>query len=174
MILGIDCSTSFTGLAVLNYENNLLFCESVDTRNKKRFCNVYEKVEEVQNNLLNINSKFRITKVLIEEPVLMFAKGKSSAKTISTLSSFNGMISLVSKIIYGIVPEHIPASSARKNCGIKIPRGENTKLTVLKYVVETTPGFCYDMTKYGNPAPGTFDMADAIVVARSCLKNAKN
>ena len=59
------------------------------------------------------------------------------------------------------------ATSARKMCGIKIPRGVKAKEVVLKFILTSEPSFDIVYTKHGNPKPGTYDKADAIVVARA-------
>jgi hypothetical protein len=59
-------------------------------------------------------------------------------------------------------------SSARKKIGIKIPaktKGDETKKLILKWVCENDPDFVYDLTAKGNPKPGTYDRADAYVIA---------
>ena len=66
-------------------------------------------------------------------------------------------------------PEYISASSARKDCGIKVPKGEKAKPFVLGVLVKEgliNPEY----TKKGNPKPIYYDMSDAIVIAKSGFK----
>ena len=67
----------------------------------------------------------------------------------------------------GIKPEYVGASSARKLCGIKVPRGEKAKEVVLKNILDNTPDFSIQYTKHGNPKPGSFDKADSYIVAKA-------
>ena len=97
----------------------------------------------------------------------MFMKGKSSAKTLSTLMTFNGIVSWLIYELFEIEPEYIAATSARKQCGIKVKRGEKAKEVVLKHVLEHEPAFKIEYTKHGNPVAGSYDKADAIVVAKA-------
>ena len=69
-------------------------------------------------------------------------------------------------ILLNRIPVLIPVRSARKAVGIKIKRGDNTKLEVINWVKQSYPkDFIVEHTRHGNPRPGTDDIADAIVVA---------
>ena len=59
------------------------------------------------------------------------------------------------------------ATSARKLCGIKIPKGTKAKKVVIKYVVDNIPDVLIEYTKHGNPRPECFDKADSWVIARA-------
>ena len=97
----------------------------------------------------------------------MFMKGKSSAKTLSALMTFNGIVSWLIYELFEIEPEYISASSARKQAGIRVPRGQKAKEVVLKHILEQEPAFHVEYTKHGNPVAGTYDKADAIVIAKA-------
>ena len=92
-------------------------------------------------------------------------KGKSSAKTLSALMTFNGVVSWLIYELFEIEPQYIAATSARKNCGIKVKRGQKAKKVVLEHLLETEPAFHVEYTTHGNPKPESYDRADAIVVA---------
>jgi hypothetical protein len=93
--------------------------------------------------------------------------GKSSAKTLSTLTRFNGIVSWLLFELFEMEPQFIGASSARKRAGIKVPRGEKAKQVVLKYLLDNEPTFKIQYTSKGNPKPESFDRADAIIIARA-------
>ena len=105
------------------------------------------------------------------------ASGFSSAKTLSTLASFNGIVSWLCYELWGRQPEYISAPSARKTCGVpKKEKGGDIKKVVLKFLLDTEPQFCYDKTKFGNPVPGTYDRADSLIIAKAgaeCLQSKK-
>jgi len=167
MILGLDISTSITGVTVLDDEGSVQFNEAWDTRNKNHFPNLFRKAEYINLRLLNLQENFSIDSVYIEQSLQSFRSGFSSAQTLSILSRFNGIVSWLCYDIFGQIPEMIPASTARKMCGIKIKRGENTKAKVLQFIVDTEPSFGVLYTKHGNPKPGCFDRADSLVIARA-------
>jgi len=174
MILGIDISTSITGFAIVG-DGQLLHYSSIDLR---KYGDVFEKAEVVRDYLENLfenyqldneifmgESKFPIEQIYIEQPLHMFMRGKSSAKTLSTLMTFNGVISWLVYELFEIKPQYIAATSARKRCGIKVKRGEKAKQVVLKHLLENEKAFKIEYTKFGNPKPESYDRADAIVVA---------
>ena len=101
----------------------------------------------------------------------MFRAGFSSAKTLTLLSKFNGVVSWLCYDVWGLEPEYISASTARKQAGIKVPRGTKAKEVVLEYVKNTIPDFEYELTKAGNPKPGTYDRTDSLILALSTFKN---
>ena len=172
MILGLDVSTSITGATVVDKGGEILFCEAWDTRNKKKFMNLWQKASFIEGKLrdLKINRKFIIERVYVEESLQTFKSGFSSAKTLSTLSKFNGIVSFICFKLFGNEPEFVGASSARKLCGIKIERGKKAKEVVLQYLLDNEPKFSVEYTKHGNPKPGSWDRSDSIIIARAGLK----
>lgn len=172
MILGLDVSTSITGVCVIDKNSEILFCESWDTRNKRYFPTLWHKADFIENKLrdLKIRKNFIIEKVYIEESLQMFKSGFSSAKTLAVLSKFNGVISYVCYRVFGVKPEYVAASSARKLCGIKVQRGQKAKEVVLEHVIKHEPGFKVEYTKHGNPKSGTHDRSDSIIIARAGLE----
>ena len=167
MILGLDISTSITGATVLDGEGNIVYCEAWDTRNKNKFPTLYHKADFVKNKLKELDKSFDIGYVYIEQSLQSFRSGFSSAKTLSTLSRFNGIVSWTVWSLFGLQPEMIAASSARKKIGIPIKRGENAKEKVLNFLLDNEPEFVIMYTKHGNPKPEEYDRADSIVIARA-------
>ena len=179
MILGIDISTSITGFAVVA-EGQLVFYDSIDLR---RYKNIFDKTIAIKEKLLDIyemyqcnnddaaagfgSSEFPIEHIYIEQSLHMFMGGKSSAKTLSTLTRFNGIVSWLVFELFEIRPEFIGATSARKQAGIKVPRGQKAKQVVLQHLLDNEPAFKIEYTKHGNPKPESYDRADAIIIAKA-------
>ena len=144
MVLGVDVSTSITGFAVVA-DGILLYYDSIDLRKYK---NVFDKTIAIKEKLLDLyemyqcnndegamrigNSQYPIEHIYIEQSLHMFMGGKSSAKTLSTLSRFNGVVSWLCYDILKLKPEYIAATSARKKCGIKVPKGTKAKQVIKK------------------------------------------
>ena len=165
MILGIDVSTSKIGYCVVDEQQNLI---EVNFKKLKEDTLEDKAYEFFHKELTRIKNTYKITHVRIEEPFTMFSGGKTTAGTMSKLQRFNGMVSVLSYICFDIIPTLVPSRSARSRCGIKIKRGENTKLKVIEWVSAKFPkSFVVVLTRHGNPKPGTDDMADSIVVALS-------
>tara|TARA_Y100000310_G_C20696547_1_gene826125 strand:+ start:465 stop:980 length:516 start_codon:yes stop_codon:yes gene_type:complete len=162
MILGLDISTSITGVTVLDEDGNIVYNLAIDTRKYK---NIFKKAEVVKEKLetLIVDPE----KVYIEQSLQSFRSGFSSAKTLSTLSRFNGIISWICYEIWNIQPEYLAAVSARKKVGIKVPRGEKAKKCVINYVIDNVPDVSIEYTKHGNVKPSCYDKADSWVIARA-------
>ena len=167
MILGLDISTSITGATLVDDVGQVLYCEAWDMRNKKYFPDLYNKANFVKDRLLDLRGMYLIEHIFIEQSLQAFRPGFSSAKTLLTLASFNGIVSYVCQDQLGIKPEYIGASTARKSNGIKIPRGEKAKKVVLQYVLDNELDFVVEYTKQGNPKPGSYDRADSLIIARA-------
>ena len=177
MILGLDISTSITGATVVDENGHIHFCEAWDTRNKNKFPTLYHKADFVKNKLKELDKRFDIGYVYIEQSLQSFRSGFSSAKTLSTLSRFNGIVSWSCWNIFSIEPQMLAAASARKLVGVPIKRGDNAKQKVLQFLLDNEPDFVVLYTKHGNPKPEEFDRADSIVIARAgleCLKKEKS
>ena len=164
LTLGLDISTSITGATII--QNDKIIESFIwDTRNKRKFPTLYEKAALLQEHLLTIRKDFDITDIYIEQSLQSFRSGFSSAKTLSTLSRFNGIVSWLCYQTFKIKPEMLAASSARKSAGVVIKRGENSKEKVLQFILDKYPQIKIEYTKHGNPKPGMYDMCDSIIIA---------
>jgi len=164
MIMGLDISTSITGFTILDKNGEILYNDAVDT---KKYKTIFEKAQTIQQHLKNLKKEYKIKSIFIEKSLQSFRSGFSSAKTLSILSSFNGIVSWMCFDIFKIEPQYLAATSARKLCGITIPRGEKAKPVVLNYLIENEDKFDVVYTKFGNPKAKYYDMADSIVIARA-------
>tara|TARA_R110000851_G_scaffold114251_2_gene239364 strand:+ start:14778 stop:15305 length:528 start_codon:yes stop_codon:yes gene_type:complete len=165
MIIGLDISTSITGCTIIDGER-VVINDAWDTRKYKDF---FEKAQHVEKEMEKLYSQYgdKITAIYIEQSLQSFRSGFSSAKTLSTLSRFNGVVSWFVYSLFKIKPEYIAASSARKLCGIKIPRGQKAKTVVLNYLLENEETFQVEYTKFGNPRPESYDKADSLIIAKA-------
>ena len=167
MILGLDISTSITGATVLDEKGHIIFCEAWDFRNKNHFPTLYEKAHETKDLLMELGREYNFDSIYIEQSLQSFRSGFSSAKTLSTLSRFNGIISWLCYEMFDLKPEYLAATSARKQCGITITKGTKAKQVVIQYVIDNVPDVPINYTKHGNPKPQCYDMADSWVIARA-------
>ena len=162
--LGLDISTSITGATIIQ-DAKIIKTTFWDTRNKNKFATIYDKAKFVRSQLEDLAFDYKITNVYIEQSLHSFRSGFSSAQTLSTLSRFNGIISWICWDLLGIQPEMIAATSARKQAGVGIKRGDNAKEKVLQFIIDKYPDIEIQYTKHGNPKPGTLDMCDSIIIA---------
>ena len=167
MILGLDISTSITGICILDSENNLILSDYVVLKKGK---DIFEKGEIIKEYLLEIKEKYEIEQIVIEKSLQTFRSGFSSAKTLSLLASFNGLTSWFCYDIFNKKPEYVSATSARKMAGIKVPKGKKGKEVVYDWVVNQNKMIEEVLTRTGRPKPFMYDKCDAIVVALSASK----
>jgi len=178
MILGVDVSTSITGFAIVADEQ-IVYYDSIDLRKHK---NIFDKTIAIKEKILDLyemyqldndgdlslgDSRYPIQHIYVEQPFTFFNSGGSSAKTMAILQKFNGIVSWLLFEIFEIRPEYIGATAARKQVGIKVPRGQKAKKVVLEHLLETEPAFKIEYTRHGNPKPESYDRADAIVIAKA-------
>jgi len=178
MVLGVDVSTSITGFAVVT-DDEIVYYDSIDLRKHK---NVFDKTIAIKEKILDLyemyqldnensmrmgDSEYPIKHIYIEQPFTFFNSGGSSAKTMATLQKFNGIVSWLLYEIFEIRPEYIGATAARKEAGIKVPRGKKAKQVVIEHLLEHEPAFKIEYTRHGNPKPESYDRADAIVIAKA-------
>ena len=174
VVLGLDVSTSKVGVTIMDYNNSLLQCEFIKLDPKDTLedrCVLLEHYINSINALDSISGRgYYIKEVFVESPFMMFSGGKTTAMTMAKLQRFNGMVCYMIRRTLGIGPVSIAANKARGLVGLKVKRGENTKLKVIEWVHGEYPKkFLIEYTRYGNPKPGTDDKADSVIIARAGL-----
>lgn len=162
MILGLDISTSIIGVCVMK-DNKIVKTDYIDLRKVDGFLHKAKAVEDYLK--ASIKSQ-KIEYIFIEEALMFFRKGGSTAKTMATLQRFNGIVSWLCFDILGLEPQYITPISARSKCGIKVPRGKKAKEVVMEHFLESKE-FEIDYTRYGNVQKYCYDIADAVVISRA-------
>lgn len=174
MFLGLDISTSITGFTLLGDSGDVVLCDYIDL---KKLSNMFDKAKKVEQRLKHLFDDYEIKQVWIEESLQMFSSGMSSAKTLATLTKFNGIISWISWDKFGIYPEFIAAVSARKEIGLTVPKGKRGKDVVMQHMLDNESWFVVEYGRTSKIKPHFYDMADSFVVAKAgflrCMK-AKN
>ena len=121
LIIGLDVSTSTIGLCIVDSTivlddagSHILLLDRIEL---KKCETLWEKADVVEQRLGGLTQT--IDRVAIEEPLMGFRPGMSSAQTISTLMKFNGIVSYIARNVFKRDPEYISAAHARKLCGVK-------------------------------------------------------
>lgn len=164
-VLGLDISSSKIGIAVLNLDGKIITSEVLKLSSDLA---LEDRALMLENKLIKLNKHYYIDDVFIEEPFVAFGGGKTTAQTMAVLQRFNGMCTYLTYKVFELIPQMVSVRSARTKLGIKIPKGTkkgDSKKFIIEYVEKNHPEFQYNMTHHGNPAPGTDDRADAIVIA---------
>lgn len=138
----------------------------------------YKKAMMVRSTLAELGSRYSIDSIYIEENLQRFRRGLSSAKVLSTLARFNGVVTYLAHDEFGVAPTMLNVNTARKSIGLvinkKIKKEVSIKEQVVKWVREH-PDFKdfswpYKTLKSG-PRKGltildtsSYDIADAAVM----------
>ena len=183
LVCGLDVSTSCTGVCIIDPSvqpdpvgSHILHLDRIEF---KKCITVWDKVDRVRESLRDLKDRFPgITLFSLEEPLLGFSKGMSSAATITTLMRFNGIVSFIGRDTFGVDPTYISAASARKLCGVKLQKtsvvGMPHKEQVFKHMCEhDLSHVVWPLTpKSGAIVGWSRDATDAYVIARAaCLVN---
>ena len=178
-VLGLDVSTSCTGWAVFTDNGEFRDMGSIVLPSKM---SLYEKAGAVRDALSTLFISHPICKVYIEENLQSFRRGFSSAKTLSTLARFNGIVSMVAYETYSVEPIHLNVNAARKTLGIKLVRKSKGGAPTKQQVYEWVDSDVSKMKSYTWPTktlksgprkdqqildPTAYDMADAYVIAKA-------
>ncbi|NBW06510.1 MAG: hypothetical protein EBR82_00615 [Caulobacteraceae bacterium] len=177
LILGLDVSTSCTGVCVIDSDvqpddkgSHIIYLDRIEFKG----CNtLFEKADRIRSILQEKQSSgWKIDLLALEEPLMGFQKGMSSAATITTLMRFNGITSYIGRDIFKVDPTYISAAHARKLCGIKMQRtsvaGMSGKEQVFKHMSEhDLKHVVWATKKNGLPIDASRDMTDAYVIARA-------
>jgi Holliday junction resolvasome RuvABC endonuclease subunit len=171
--LGLDISTSNVGWCLLDTTTHDLISAGAIELSKKN--NIFEKSHEVRNVLRDLNSRYSISNIAIEENLQAFRPGFSSAKTIVTLARFNGIVTLIAAEEIGSHPTFVNVNSARRLAGLKIIKKSetSTKDQVLEFVKKRLTGYEWPSRTLKSgprkghviPADSCYDIADAYIVA---------
>jgi len=169
MILGLDISTSCTGYCILDADNEVIRAAAWETKKKTVYDNVFQKAQFIKENMCEMKAQYPVEKIFIEKPFMFFGSGGSTAKTMSILQRFNGIVSWLCYDIFDKTPQYLTVQQARKLNKITINKGKDTKKQIIEWTLDNTPSFMVELTRYGNPQSKYYDMADAIIVAKAGL-----
>jgi len=181
MILGLDVSTACTGWCVLDMSGSLVSMGAIELSSIK---NTYKKAKLVRDKMSSLLIDYNIKSVYIEENLQSFRSGFSSARTLSTLARFNGIVSLICYETFNLDPIHINVNHARRSLDIKIIRkkdgGQPTKAQILNWVSGEIDFLWPTKILKSGPRKGLkitkdtcYDMADAYVIARAGILECK-
>lgn len=195
IILGLDVSTSCTGVCVVDSDvtpddkgSHILLLDRIEFKHCKTF---WEKADNVKRVLEGIDCQLlcrgpvlgqepvegyvfgqeHIDRVVLEEPLMGFRTGMSSAATITQLMRFNGIVSYIARNVFQCEPEYISSAHARKLCGIKLQKtsvaGPQKEQVFAHMKVNDLKHVQWELKKNGKEIDASRDMCDAYVIARA-------
>ena len=178
LVLGLDISTSITAYTLMDTEGPQSdFVLKYDGIHLNKQKSLYHKAEIIREHFLSLNKEYEIGLVCAEESLQSFRRGLSSAKTLSTLTRFNGIVCFLAEDIFRTKVELINVIHARSNLGLKIDRKSSltTKDQVLEWAMKNESLESIDWPKKklksGPRAgqvindPSCYDIADSAVMS---------
>lgn len=186
VILGLDVSTSCIGTCIVDPAIDPVDGAHIVTLDRIEFkgCNtIWEKADRVKDTLLTLRSwkyagdcAIDVKRVVLEEPLMGFRTGMSSAQTITTLMRFNGIVSYIARGIFGVEPEYIGSAHARKLCGIKLKKtaigGPQKEQVFAHMMANDLKHVTWPLKKSGKVVDWSRDACDAYVIARAASVSA--
>lgn len=164
-VLGFDVSSTTIGYCVLEIDDltkdiKLSYANYLKPIKKGT---IIERIVSTRNEVQIIIDQVKPDYIGIED-IIQFMQGKSTAKTIITLTTFNRMIALLAYDYLGKSPELFSVMSIRHGLkfGKVFPKKEDMPELVAKHLGITFP---YETNKKGNIKVENYDKADGMAVA---------
>lgn len=171
-VIGLDISTTTIGYCVIESDDRSIV--ELGHISLKNVDGLFKKVDFAVPKIVDLMAKLNVSEAYVEESVMMFSKGMSSAQTIITLAKFNALISYhVRNHLGDLNIFWVKPTEARKMCGLVMTTkakagGKSQKEQTMLQI--TAPGgllshITFPLTRTGKPKPENFDEVDAFVVA---------
>ena len=176
LVMGLDISTTITAFTLMDTDAPLATRHVLsDVLYLSKYKSIYDKSRRIRDVFDELSKKYQIDKIVAEEALQAFRRGLSSARTLSTLARFNGIVCYLAEDVFGLTVELVNVSKARSSLGIKIDRKseKNTKEQVLEWAISQKEFENFDWpTKCLKSGPrrgqtindkSCFDIADSFV-----------
>lgn len=162
-ILGFDVSSTTIGWCVLETDGYAINFIKASYVSPLKNGNIIDRIADTRDKIQDIINQVKPDYIGVED-IIQFMKGKSTAKTIIMLTTFNRMVGLLAHDYLKKSPALFNVMSIRH--GIKtdkeLPKKENIPELVAKHLGITFP---YQLNKKGKIKVESYDMADGVAVA---------
>ncbi|HVI40218.1 MAG TPA: crossover junction endodeoxyribonuclease RuvC [Anaerovoracaceae bacterium] len=171
-VVGLDASTTTIGFSVVDYDGysgpELKHVEHFKPPKKG---DLFEKLDKVREFIFDRLDKYKPDDVALED-IILFMKGHSTAKTISSLAVLNRTVGLAVYNKTGKPPQLLNVMKIRHAIkeNKKLPAKEDIPELVAKILNIKFP---YILNKKGAVAVENYDRADSIAVALAYIENRK-
>jgi len=178
LVLGLDVSTSVTGIVVLENvgdfepKKHVVHWTPCELAKHKSF---WDKTRVLYDALDDVRRMYALDvgAIYVEEPMKRFAQGFSSAQTVSILQRMNGIACYIAYTMWNVEPTYVNVSSARKAAGVKVvqtkkdPQNRNAKQQTFDHMLANDLNHVqWPQKKSGVPKDFAYDVVDAYVIAR--------
>lgn len=164
-ILGWDCSSTTVGFGVLSWdiETNDIKLINIDYIKPIKTGSIIGRIADTRDKINDILQEFKPDYIAMEE-IVSFMAGKSTAKTIIMLTTFNRMVGLCSFDYLKETPHMFNVMSIRH--GLKLDKVLPAKEEMPDLVAHHLGiSFPYEITKKGKRKEENGDKADGCAVA---------
>jgi len=166
-ILGLDCSSSTIGWGLFTLNDDPILAAHGHIKPLNSKSNTFVRLDDVHSRIGELCEVINPTHVVIED-IVLHMKGKSSAKTITTLAIFNRVAGMSVYMHTGIVPELFAVGTIRKlirevNSNIDPKFKKEDIPDIIRTHLE--PNFANIMNRNNNISGETYDEADGIAAA---------
>jgi len=161
--MGFDCSSTTIGWSVLEVDGyNITYLDSGYIKPLKKG-NIIERIANARASIQLLINKQQPDEIAIEE-IIQFMAGKSTAKTIIMLTTFNRMIGLVAYDYLQTTPYFHNVMSIRHGLKLNniVPKKEDIPNLVAQHLNISFP---WAHNKKNKPIVENYDRADGIAVA---------
>jgi len=163
-VLGFDVSSTTIGYSILEIDHNdeINYVHANYLKPIKKGT-ITERIVDTRNKIEDIIKKVNPDYIAIED-IIQFMQGKSTAKTIIMLTTFNRMICLCAYDYLKRAPELFSVMTIRHGLKLdkQLPKKEDMPELVAKHLRIKFP---YEKNKKGNLKVENYDKADGIAVA---------
>jgi len=162
-VLGFDVSSTTIGWCVLEVDSSNIKFIKCDYIKPTKKGSIIDRMVKTRDEVSKVIEEVKPDVIGIED-IIQFMQGKSTAKTIITLTTFNRMICLLAYDYLKKSPELFSVMSIRHGLktGSELPKKEEMPELVAKHLGITFP---YQQNKKGNIKVESYDMADGVAVA---------
>jgi Holliday junction resolvasome RuvABC endonuclease subunit len=163
-VLGFDVSSTTIGYCVLDIdENNKISFVKADYLKPIKKGSIIERIVDTRNKIKKIINDEKPDHIAIED-IIQFMQGKSTAKTIIMLTTFNRMTGLISYDYLGSEPKLYSVMTIRHGLKLNkiLPKKKDMAELVSKHLGIIFP---YVYNKLNKQRIENEDMADAVAVA---------
>jgi hypothetical protein len=191
IILGLDVSTSTIGVCIIDSGvqldgkgSHILLLDRIEFPKCKTLWDKADAVSRYMDDLIRGSfddadkqhlTGIYVDRIVLEEPLMGFRSGMSSAQTITTLMRFNGIVSYIARRTFKQDPEYINAPHARKLCGIKLQKtavgGPQKEQVFAHMAAHDLQHVRWPVKKSGAVVDWSRDATDAYVIARAAQVN---
>lgn len=166
-VLGLDCSSSTIGWGLCTIGDEPVLAAHGHIKPLKSKINLFERLHDVYERVGDLCSEIDPTHIVIED-IVLHMKGKSSAKTITTLAIFNRVAGMSAYVHTGITPELFAVGTIRKLVREVHPNIDpKFKKEDIPDIIRThlEPRFANIINRNDNISGETYDEADGIAAA---------